>query len=143
VPTSGGSFVNRPTRGDRPLVLVVQGDQLMGRALGKLLRLRGFDVTAPSTATDVRGLICRDQPSAAIVDLGLPRHAAVDVVASMPRSAPVLMLSRSGRDGHELERLRPRSRLVPKPCSLVLLIETLEGMLDPRRPEDAGSTFRA
>ena len=47
----------------------------------------------------------------------------------MPSRVPVIMFTEDARASAELERLRPRTRFVAKPYSLLLLIEALEEML--------------
>ena len=42
---------------------------------------------------------------------------------------PVIIFSGVPSESAELERLRPRTRLIEKPYSLVLLVETLEEMM--------------
>ena len=46
-----------------------------------------------------------------------------------PADVPVIIFSGVPSESAELERLRPRTRLIEKPYSLVLLVETLEEML--------------
>jgi hypothetical protein len=48
---------------------------------------------------------------------------------SAPADSPVIIFSGVPSESAELERLRPRTRLIEKPYSLVLLVETLEDML--------------
>ena len=48
---------------------------------------------------------------------------------SAPADIPVIIFSGVPSESAELERLRPRTRLIEKPYSLVLLVETLEEML--------------
>jgi hypothetical protein len=48
----------------------------------------------------------------------------------MPPSAPVIIFSGQSSASGDLERLRPRTILVQKPCSLTWLIDRLGGMLD-------------
>jgi DNA-binding response OmpR family regulator len=110
-------------------VLLVAGRTGAGSALRNLLRLRGFDVRVAETAREARDAILHERPQAAIVDLDLPRGAGLDTVAALPLPAPVLMLTPSKDRWRQLERLRPRSRVVEKPCSLVLVIESLADML--------------
>ena len=66
---------------------------------------------------------------AAVVDLRLRRGSGRDVVVSTPSEVPVIIFSGVPSESAELERLRPRTRLIEKPYSLVLLVETLEEML--------------
>ena len=71
----------------------------------------------------------RHRPVAAIVDLRLKRGSGRDVVSAAPADVPVIIFSGVPSESAELERLRPRTRLIEKPYSLVLLVETLEQML--------------
>ena len=57
------------------------------------------------------------------------RESGRDVVVSTPADVPVIIFSGVPSESAELERLRPRTRLIEKPYSLVLLVETLEEML--------------
>ena len=57
------------------------------------------------------------------------QHSGRDVVVSAPPEIPVIIFSGVPSESAELERLRPRTRLIEKPYSLVLLVETLEEML--------------
>ena len=52
-----------------------------------------------------------------------------DVVVATPAEVPVIIFSGVPSESAELERLRPRTRLIEKPYSLVLLVETLEEMM--------------
>jgi hypothetical protein len=66
---------------------------------------------------------------AAVIDLRLRRGSGRDVVTAVPAEVPVIIFSGVPSESSELERLRPRTRLIEKPYSLVLLVETLEEML--------------
>jgi hypothetical protein len=66
---------------------------------------------------------------AAVVDLRLRRGSGRDVVIATPADIPVIIFSGVPSESAELERIRPRTRLIEKPYSLVLLVETLEEML--------------
>jgi hypothetical protein len=48
----------------------------------------------------------------------------------MPPETPVIIFSGTIADSGQLERIRPRTRLVEKPCSLTWLINTLDEMLE-------------
>jgi hypothetical protein len=50
-------------------------------------------------------------------------------VSAAPVDVPVIIFSGVPSESAELERVRPRTRLIEKPYSLVLLVETLEQML--------------
>src|SRR5260370_315232 len=112
-----------------PVVLVVDDDHGVRRPLAKFLEMNQFTVVSAETADEAMDAIRQHRPHAAIVDLRLARGSGRDVVISMPGGTPVIIFSGVPSESAELERLRPRTRLVQKPYSLVLLAETLEEML--------------
>jgi DNA-binding response OmpR family regulator len=95
----------------------------------KFLEMHGFTVTTAETADDGLEALRKERFTAAVVDLRLKRGSGRDVVVSAPADIPVIIFSGVPSESAELERLRPRTRLIEKPYSLVLLVETLEEML--------------
>ena len=112
-----------------PLVLVVEDDEHVRRPLQRFLEMHAFSVITAETADEAIDAIQQHQPVAAIIDLHLPRGSGRDVVISMPPGAPVIIFSGLPSESAELERLRPRTRLVRKPYSLTMLVEGLNEML--------------
>jgi DNA-binding response OmpR family regulator len=92
-------------------------------------------VTA-ETADEGLEALSRNRVVAAVVDLRLRRGSGRDVVGSTPSDVPVIIFSGVPSESAELERLRPRTRLIEKPYSLVLLVETLEEMLAETSSQD-------
>jgi DNA-binding response OmpR family regulator len=120
-----------------PLVLLVEDDDGVRRPLEKFLQMHDFKVVSAATADDAIDAIHLHRPVAAIIDLRLSRGSGRDVVVSMPAGAPVIIFSGVPSESAELERLRPRTRLVQKPYSLTMLVEALKEMLDsPKVPQD-------
>ena len=113
-----------------PLVLIAEDDDAVRHSLRKFLELRGFSVVMAVTAEDAINAIHQHRPAAAIVDLRLTQGSGRDVVVAMPPGAPVIIFSGWPSESAELERLRPRTRLVRKPYSLTMLVETLQEMLN-------------
>ena len=112
-----------------PIVLVVEDDHGVRRPLEKFLEMHQFKVVTAETADEAIDAIRRHRPDAAIVDLRLARGSGRDVVISMPAGTPVIIFSGVPSESAELERLRPRTRLVQKPYSLLMLVESLREML--------------
>jgi DNA-binding response OmpR family regulator len=123
----------------RKLVLIADEDVRLRNALERILRLRGFEVVAVSGVQDAVDATLLHHPSAAVVDLRLAGGSGRDVVVAMPARVPVIMFSASPQESGELERLRPRTRLLAKPYSLVLLVEALQEMLDRAEQLKGGS----
>lgn len=111
------------------LVLVVEDDVSVRRPLVKFLEMHGFSVVTAETADEGLEAVRTHQFVAAVIDLRLRRGTGRDVVVATPADIPVIIFSGVPSESAELERLRPRTRLIEKPYSLVLLIETLEEML--------------
>lgn len=124
----------------RRLVLVVEDDRAVRDPLAKFLRLHGFDVVGCETADEALDILGERAVDAAIVDLRLPRGSGREVIVSIPPPVPVIIFSALPGESDGLERLRPATRLVTKPFSLVMLVELLRDLLEepvPQRPSSA------
>jgi DNA-binding response OmpR family regulator len=119
------------TKGAARLVLVVEDDVSVRRPLVKFLEMHGFAVVTAETSDEGLDALRNNELVAAVVDLRLKRGSGRDVVTATPVDIPVIIFSGVPSESAELERIRPRTRLIEKPYSLVLLVETLEEMLVP------------
>jgi DNA-binding response OmpR family regulator len=117
------------TKDSTRLVLVVEDDLSVRRPLVKFLEMHGFSVVTAETADEGLEALGKHRLVAAVVDLRLRRGSGRDVVSAAPSDMPVIIFSGVPSESAELERVRPRTRLIEKPYSLVLLVETLEEML--------------
>ncbi len=136
-PAEVGPIRNPMPVGRRRVVLVVEDDLAVRRPLEKFLEIHGFKVVTADTADEALDAIQHYRPAAAIVDLRLSRGSGRDVIVSIAPGVPVLIFSGVPSESGELERLRPRTRLIAKPYSLVLLVEALEEMLGETSPGQA------
>src|SRR5580765_1461327 len=110
-------------------VLVVEDDVSVRRPLVKFLEMHGFTVVTAETADEGLEALKKNRVAAAVVDLRLRRGSGRDVVISTAAEVPVIIFSGVPSESAELERLRPRTRLIEKPYSLVMLVENLQEML--------------
>jgi DNA-binding response OmpR family regulator len=111
------------------LVLVVEDDVSVRRPLVKFLEMHGFAVVTAETSDEGLDQLRKNRVVAAVIDLRLRRGSGRDVVMATPTDVPVIIFSGVPSESAELERMRPRTRLIEKPYSLVLLVETLDEML--------------
>ena len=111
------------------LVLVVEDDVSVRRPLVKFLEMHGFAVVTAETCDEGLEQLRKNRLVAAVIDLRLRRGSGRDVVMATPTDVPVIIFSGVPSESAELERMRPRTRLIEKPYSLVLLVETLDEML--------------
>jgi DNA-binding NtrC family response regulator len=116
-----------------PVVLVVEDDSAVRQPLVKFLQMRQYTVVTAETADEGLDAIKRHRPQAAIVDLRLRRGSGREVVVSTPPDMPVIIFSGLRSESADLETIRPLTRLVEKPYSLVMLMDTLEDMLEEAR----------
>ena len=121
------------------LVLVVEDDLSVRRPLVKFLEMHGFGVVTAETSDEGLDALKKNRVAAAVVDLRLKQGSGRDVVVSTPAEVPVIIFSGVPSESAELERVRPRTRLIEKPYSLVLLVETLEEMLAQRSSQNLQS----
>ena len=111
------------------LVLVVEDDDSVRRPLVMFLQLHDFAVVTAETAEEGLDALRKMPFQAAIVDLRLRHGSGREVVMSAPPEVPIIIFSGVPSESGELERLRPHTRLIEKPYSLVMLVEIIEEMI--------------
>jgi len=115
-------------------VLVVEDDMSVRRAFVKFPEMHGFSATVAETVDDGLKALNKHSFVAAVVDLRLRKGSGRDVVMAAPPNIPVVIFSGVPSESAELERHRPLTRLIEKPYSLILLVETLTEMLSEQQP---------
>src|SRR5688572_163490 len=121
-PTAGSSL--------RPLILVVEDDLAVRTPLEKFLALHGFDVVTADSADAALIRLRQRTIRGAVVDLRLSQGSGREVVLSIPPPTAVIIFSAVPEESAGLEKIRPNTRLIAKPFSLVMLVETLQKMID-------------
>lgn len=121
-----------------PVVLVVEDDSAVRQPLVKFLQMRQYTVVTAETADEGLDAIKTHRPAAAIIDLRLRRGSGREVVVSTPPGIPVIIFSGLRSESADLETLRPNTRLVEKPYSLVMLMDTLEDMIEESKGNQSG-----
>jgi len=110
-------------------VLVVEDDTSVRGPLVKFLELHGFTVVAAETGAQGVEIARHQKIVAAVIDLRLREGSGHDVVAEIPAEIPIIIFSGVPSESGEVERLRPHTRLIEKPYSLVSLVQALEEMV--------------
>ena len=126
---------NQAVASDAPVVLVVEDDTAVRHPLVRFLQMRQFAVVTAQTVEEGIAAIHRHHPQAAIIDLKLKRGTGREVVQAMPAHVPVIIFSGLRSESGDLEVTRPRTRLIEKPYSLIMLMDTLEEMLAEARSD--------
>jgi two-component system OmpR family response regulator len=112
------------------LVLVVEDEPGIRQPLEQFLRLRDFNVVCTDSVEQALHLLHTLTPDAAIVDMHLKEGSGRDVIVKIPARVPVIIFSGMPAETSQLERLRPRTRMVEKPQPLSKVIDQLEEMLE-------------
>jgi CheY-like chemotaxis protein len=124
----------------RPIVLVVEDDAAVRAPLEKFLALNGFDVVSAETADAALDRLGEQAIDAAIVDLRLGQGSGREVIVSIPPPRPVIIFSAVPDESGRLEQIRPNTRLIQKPFSLLMLVETLQKMMAAAARKDPAAT---
>lgn len=114
----------------RPVILVVEDDSAVRGPLEKFLALHGFDVVSAETADAAVDRLAEQTVHGAVIDLRLAQGSGREVVLSIPPPTAVIIFSAVPDESGRLEQMRPNTRLIQKPFSLVMLVETLKKMID-------------
>ena len=114
----------------RPLILIVDDDPGVRGPLEKFLTMHGFDIVEADSVVAAQARLREHQIQGAVVDLRLPQGSGREVVLSIPPPTPVIIFSAVPDESGQLEQMRPNTRLILKPFSLVMLAETLHTMIE-------------
>ena len=72
----------------RPLLLLLEDDDLLRGRLAKAIASRGFDVAEASTAAEAQACIADDVPEFAVLDLRVPDGYGLDLIATLKGADP-------------------------------------------------------
>ena len=92
---------------DRSSILLVDDEPAIQRAVGPLLRSRGYDVTVTGTGTAALAAFAERSPSLIVLDLGLPDLDGVEVCRLLRdgRATPIIVLSARGAERDKVAAL--------------------------------------
>jgi two-component system, OmpR family, KDP operon response regulator KdpE len=137
--TASGSQEEPPTAGRPvPLVLVVEDQRQLRRALQINLRARKYEVLTAGTGREALAAAASSPPDAIILDLGLPDMDGTDVIVAFRgwSAAPIIVLSGRTSPGDKIGALDAGADdYVTKPFAMAELLARLRAAL--RRDEPA------
>jgi len=117
-----------------PMVLLVDDDPAVRRAVGGLLRDEGYRVEEAESAAQAFAALSgeRAAPSAVVLDVRMPGETGLQLLARLPRplSAPVIVLSGEASAGEAVEALRlGATDFVEKPPTAERVLTALRNAL--------------
>ncbi len=91
----------------QPRILLVDDEPAIQRAVGPLLRARGYDVAIAGTGADALRLFAERTPDLIVLDLGLPDLEGTEVCRRIRASsqAPIVVLSARGAEADKVNAL--------------------------------------
>jgi two-component system KDP operon response regulator KdpE len=92
---------------DRPRILLVDDEVAIQRAVGPLLRGRGYDVDVARTGTEALDMFASRSPGLIVLDLGLPDLEGSEVCRRirMHSQVPIIVLSARGSETDKVNAL--------------------------------------
>jgi two-component system, OmpR family, KDP operon response regulator KdpE len=136
VTASGGPGESRATGRPVPVILVVEDQPQLLRALQINLRARQYEVLTAATGQDALAVAASNPPDAMILDLGLPDIDGTEVIVEFRRwsKAPIIVLSGRTSPGDKIGALDVGADdYVTKPFAMAELLARLRAAL--RRDE--------
>jgi two-component system, OmpR family, KDP operon response regulator KdpE len=138
VAASGVPGESRDTGRPVPVILVVEDQPQLLRALQINLRARQYEVLTAATGQDALAVAVSNPPDAMILDLGLPDIDGTEVIVEFRRwsKAPIIVLSGRTSPGDKIGALDVGADdYVTKPFAMAELLARLRAAL--RRDESA------
>jgi two-component system KDP operon response regulator KdpE len=91
----------------RPRILLVDDEVAIQRAVGPLLRSRGYDVDIAGTGADALRMVAEQPPDLIVLDLGLPDIQGTEVCRRIRArfATPIIILSARGAEADKVNAL--------------------------------------
>ncbi len=92
---------------DRARILLVDDEAAIQRAVGPLLRTRGYDVEVAGTGAEALRLFALRPPDLVVLDLGLPDLEGTEVCRRIRETSavPIVVLSARGAEADKVNAL--------------------------------------
>jgi two-component system KDP operon response regulator KdpE len=88
-------------------ILLVDDEVAIQRAVGPLLRARGYEVSVAGTGTEALKIVAEQKPDLIVLDLGLPDLEGTEVCRRIRRESevPIVVLSARGAESDKVNAL--------------------------------------
>ena len=139
--------IRHPLARSRPLLLIVDDDHLLKRAIERSARTAGMDVIHAMTGSEVVPTALRQRPDAILLDLILPDRDGQDVLAQLkatPELAPIPVIVFSSRTEQEARLLvleLGADSYLQKPFQSDMLIQRIVNQIEKSRAGESKRFF--
>lgn len=126
---------------DSPLVLVVDDDRAIVRALTDTLKAKGFAVAAAYDGLEAMAAVKKQKPDLILLDLRMPNMDGYQVIKALKRAEdtgdiPIVVMTAYHIDDEKTDVVAMTAAQVPKPFEVEQLAERVEAVL---AREEAGA----
>jgi FixJ family two-component response regulator len=120
---------------DPCLIAVIDDEESVRQALGRLMRAAGFGVETHASGADFLRTVERNRPQCVLVDLHMPELNGFDVLQALQRMdarLPVLFLTANDSAENRARALRlGASAYLTKPVDEAVLVDAIQTALRP------------
>jgi two-component system KDP operon response regulator KdpE len=127
----------------RPRILLVDDEVAIQRAVGPLLRARGYDVEVAGTGSQALQSVAARPPDLIVLDLGLPDLEGTEVCRRVRNTSdvPIVVLSARGAEADKVNALDlGADDYITKPFGPEELLARIRAALRRAMPEEAADT---
>ncbi|MES2421762.1 MAG: response regulator [Pseudomonadota bacterium] len=127
----------------KPVLLVVDDDQIIRTLLAQSLGMHGYQVETATNAQEMDGVLARHAVSLILLDIMMPGEDGLSVCRRLARAGapPVVLLSALGDEPDRILGLEiGASHYLAKPCSPREILATVRAALRAREIQDAGES---
>ena len=126
---------------EKAVILIIDDDRNMGKSLADIFRVKGFEALAAGSGADGLALLRQQFINVALIDLGLPDIAGLDVLERMKESSPateaIILTGQATVDSAIEAANRGAYSYLLKPYDVELLLLHLKRALEKQRTEEA------
>lgn len=125
------------------LVAIVDDEESVRKALGRLVRAAGFDVQTYASGADFLHSLARNSPQCVVLDLRMPQMSGVEVQSAMAqarRDVPVVIIT--GDDAAESRQqtlVRGARAFLRKPVDETTLLDAIRTAIGAPEHHGTGS----
>src|SRR3954452_10108081 len=114
----------------RKLILILDDDESILRALERGLRVRGYDTEAFSCATDFFNRATFDEAKCLVLDINLQHESGIDLACKLKRMGhplPIIFMTASDNEATRLSAMRAGcTSYLEKPFAFGSLVQAIE-----------------
>jgi FixJ family two-component response regulator len=118
----------------RPVIAIVDDEEPVRRALGRLLRASGYAVVGSASGYEFLEYLARNRPDCALLDLHMPGLSALDLLSrllAMESRVPVVVITGHDAPGVEERVLAAGARrYLLKPLDDSVLLSAIAAAID-------------